>query len=377
MLNCGAATEAQTNAKLIAVCVQSAGGRSFRSPNTADEIGVENAKRAAARANSPADKINPTRPYKNTRGLSAVTRIGITQFGHLYTERQALVIRSLQNQLLRVPADCCEQGLRTAVLSVLHCAVSRFIFQNSSLSRWHSTRSTIEGAFGKQALQVVWDFAEANPLGDGPANWSGALDWLLKVIAANNWLTHPATVARARAQDQILPDDAANALITDPPYFAAIPYSDLSNFFFVSERDFFKAIHPQLYSSGLVEQEDEIIVTNANLGHDGVTKSPSFYRAEMVRALESARRAVTPDGISVVVFAESSTDSWEAILGAVIDAGWIISASWPIDTELQTRTQADGSASLQSSIHIVCRPRENLDGSARTTKIGDSERCSL
>ena len=135
-----------TNAKLIAVCVQSAGGRSFRSPNRADEIGVENAKRAAARASLPEDKINPTRPYKNTRGLSAVTRIGITQFGHLYTERQALVIRCLQNQLLRVPADCCEQELRTAVLSVLHCAVSRFIFQNSSLSRWNSTRSTIEGA---------------------------------------------------------------------------------------------------------------------------------------------------------------------------------------------------------------------------------------
>ncbi len=359
-----------TRAKLIAVCVQSKSGRYFRRPNKADESAVESAKRAAAAFSLPQDKINETRPYKNTRGLSAVTRIGITQFGHLYTERQALAIRSLQKTLLTIPHNCCEVGFRTAVLSVLHCAASRFIFQNCSLSRWHATRSTIEGAFGKQALQVVWDFAESNPIGDGPANWNGAVDWLLKIIAANDCLDHPATVVRARAQDQIVPNDAASAIFTDPPYFAAIPYSDLSNFFFVWEREFFKALHPELHSFGLVEQEDEIIVTNANLGRDGAAKTPAFYRAEMVKALESARCALAPDGIGVVVFADSNTVSWEAILGAVIDSGWIVTGSWPIDTELQTRTQADGSASLQSSIHIVCRPREDASG-AVTEAVGE------
>jgi putative DNA methylase len=91
----------------------------------------------------------------------------------------------------------------------------------------------------------------------------------------------------------------------------------------------------------------------------------------MVTALQAARHAVKPTGIGVIVFAESNTASWEAMLGAVIEAGWIISGSWPIDTELQNRTQASGSASLQSSIHIVCRPRDNCDGSPRSLEVGD------
>jgi len=350
------------DATLIAVCIQSQAGRYFRNPNNSDRLAVEKARTSAASCTFPCDPINDVRPYKNTRGLSAVTRIGITQFDHLYTPRQALAIRCLQKTLLAVPEDCCEPELRTAVLSVLNCAIGRSIFQNCSLSRWNTARSTIEGAFGKQALQVVWDFAEANPIGDGPANWDGALDWIQKVIAATTCITNPATVIRARAQDQVVPDDAADVLFTDPPYFAAIPYSDLSNVFFVWEREVLKVIHPDLYNAGLVEQEDEIIVTNANLSAAGTPKSPEFYREQMIKALESARAALRPSGIGIIVFADSNTVSWEAILGAVVDSGWIVTGSWPIDTELQTRTQASGSASLQSSIHIVCRPREHVTG---------------
>lgn len=359
------------DARLLATYVASAAGRYFRNPTDGDLRGIVLAKSSIQRQELPQDEINPIRPFKNTRGLSAVTRIGITHFSDLYTSRQALVIQCFQKILLRLPALSSDGALRSAVLATLSCAVSRFIFQNCSLSRWNAARSTIEGAFGKQALQVVWDFAEVNPLSNGPANWSGAIEWVLKVIEANACLSHPGTVVRGRAQDRLLPADAADALITDPPYFAAIPYGDLSNVFFVWERTFFHAQFPDLFNAGLVQQEDEIVVTNANLDSVGNTKSADFYRAEMVKALDAARVVVKPDGIGVVVFAESSTSSWEAMLGAVIDAGWLISGSWPIDTELQTRTQAAGSASLQSSVHIICRPRENPDGSVRKEEIGD------
>jgi adenine-specific DNA methylase len=348
-----------TDARLLAVYVEKAsGGRTFRNPTESDRRAILLANEHLRTDELPTDEINPTRPYKNTRGLSAVTRIGITRFADLYTLRQAAVIQCFQSILARLPGPSNDSNFRTAVLATLSCAVSRFIFQNCSLSRWNAARSTIEGAFGKQALQVVWDFAEVNPLSDGPANWNGAVDWVLKVLDANQCLNHAGTVVRGRAQDRNLPVDSAEAIVTDPPYFAAIPYSDLSNVFFVWERTFYRNTFPELFSAGLVGQEDEIIVTNANLGVHGSPKDATFYKREMVRALEAARSALKPHGIGVVVFAESSTSSWEVMLGAVIEAGWLISGSWPIDTELQTRTQAAGSASLQSSIHIVCRPRE-------------------
>jgi len=359
------------DARLLAVYVEDHNQRRFRHPTTEDITAVELSRSAIHRYERPTDTINPVRPYKNTRGLSAVTRIGIAKFSDLYTARQAIVIRVFQGILKRLPEFGPDPQLREAVLTLLNCAISRFIFQNCSLSRWNAARSTIEGAFGKQALQVVWDFAEINPLSDGPANWNGATDWVIKVIEANSHLENPGSVVQGRAQDQLLPSDSADALVTDPPYFAAIPYGDLSNVFFVWERDFLRDKFPDLFRPGLVRQEDEIVVTNANLDSDGATKSGEFYRREMISALSAARDAVKPNGIGVVVFAESSTASWEAMLSAVIEAGWMISGSWPIDTELQTRTQAANSASLQSSVHIVCRPRENPDGSLRTTDIGD------
>jgi putative DNA methylase len=345
------------DAQLLSVYVQEAAGRQFRAPTDTDIASVALAVADRASANAPTDEINDIRPYKNTRGLSAVTRIGICNFGDMYTSRQALAIRAFQRALLECDFSDMEAGLAQAVRATLNCAVSRFIFQNSSLSRWNASRATIEGAFGKQALQVVWDFAESNPLSSGPANWTGSVDWVVKVLEQNRWMTRSSEVVQSRAQDQVLPDGAASALLTDPPYFAAIPYADLSNVFYVWERDTFKSIHPGLFSDGLVNQVDEIIVTNANKGPDGVTKDAAYYKAEMMKALASGMKATRHDGIAVIVFADSRTESWEAILGAVVDSGWRITGSWPIDTERQTRTQAAGAASLQSSVHIVCRPR--------------------
>jgi adenine-specific DNA methylase len=359
------------NAMLLAVFLESAEGRYFRNPTEADIAAITETNKVLNRYLLPRDEVNPVRPYANTRGLSAVTRIGAQTFGDLYTARQALAIRSLQRAVLSIKGEEWDPSFRKAVLTTLNCAVSRLIFQNCSLSRWNSARSTIEGAFSKQALQVVWDFAESNPISNGPANWDGAIDWVAKVVEANSCLVGNATVEQVPAQTQVLPDDAAQALITDPPYFAAIPYSDLSNVFYAWERDFIKVVHPSLFTDGLIEQQDEIVVTDANKGRNGQRKTPRFFREEVKRALDAARRTVTPSGIGVVVFADSSTESWEAILGAVIDAGWSITGSWPVDTERQSRTRAFTAASLQSSIHIVCRPRENPDGSVRVDDVGD------
>jgi hypothetical protein len=103
----------------------------------------------------------------------------------------------------------------------------------------------------------------------------------------------------------------------------------------------------------------------------GRPKDEHFYENQMRRAFEEARRFVAPSGIGVVVFAHKSTAGWEAVLTALIEAGWIATGSWPIDTEREVRTNAIGTASLASSVHLVCRPRENPDGSVRADEVGD------
>lgn len=359
------------DARLVAVYVQNRGGdRSFRSPESPEKE-LNTAAHPYVDVDSlPNEIINPIRPYKNSRGLSAVTRIGITRFRDLYSWRQALVLQSFRDLIKQLEIPNQDPSFEVAVRTVLNCALSKFIPQNCTLARWDSGRATVVGAFGKQALQITSDFAEVNPINDVGGSWSSALDWVDRVIQANLVVTTAGRSELFRAQQQVLPDDSVDALITDPPYFAAIPYADLSNVFYVWERDFIRDVHPNLFTRGLVNQEDEIIVTNANPARDGIEKSPEFFETEMRNALSVHRRSIRPNGVAVIVFADSATDSWEAILNSIICSGWYITGSWPIDTELQNRTQASESASLQSSVHVVCRPREDSNGEL-TTEVGD------
>ena len=365
-----ARTGGSKDAQLLAVLVEKDGRREFRGLDRRDTDAAQEA-RVLNPAGLPDAEINPIRPHKNTRGLSAVTRIGMTRFHDLYTDRQLRAIEVFSDVLAKRMSLCGEDALDRAALTVLGLCFGRLLHQNSTCSRWLNKRNTIAGSFGKQALQVTWDFTEIVPTADGPGSWAGAIEWALKVISLNGTIRGTGTAVHAAAQECPLPADSASLLFTDPPYFAAIPYADLSGFFYVWQRHFFAQLYPDLFGRQTVDQAKEVIVTDANLGPAGAKKDDHFFRTQMTLALKKAREIVVPNGLGIVVFADSRTESWEALLGAVVESGWIITASWPIDTEHQNRTQAQGSASLQSSIHLVCRPREAADGKVRVDSVGD------
>jgi putative DNA methylase len=367
------------HARLYAAYVERSAGREFRIATQNDIDAFQAASVAACKIRQlnpsafPTEPINPIRPYKNTRGLSAVTRIGCTSFEDLYNLRQALSIRLFYDALEKIGQtnQVKEPDFRKALQTALAFAVNRGVSQNTSMSRWDASRLTIKGAFSKQALAVVWDFAEANPFSGGSADWDGAVEWIVKFIESNCGLPTPGTIVRASATKIPLPSDSAAALITDPPYFSAIPYADLSDFFYVWFKRGLAGVYPELFNSELTEKAEELIVTNAQKGTNERVKDDSFFREGMTIALKSARDVVQANGIGVVVYAEGTTAGWEAIIGAIIDSDWTVTGSWPIDTEMENRTQAQGSASLQSSVHIICRPRANSRAAAETEEIGD------
>jgi len=145
-------------------------------------------------------------------------------------------------------------------------------------------------------------------------------------------------------------------LFTDPPYYDAVPYSDLSDFFFVWLKRMALDLHEELLSEFLAPKDEECIVDEVK-GKDEI-----YFESTMSAAMAEGRRVLAPDGIGVVVFAHKSTGGWEAMLQAMIDAGWTFTGSWPIDTEMGSRLRAMNSAALASSIHLVCRPRESPAG---------------
>jgi putative DNA methylase len=375
----GVAAGGANTARLFAVLVEHDGARTFRSPNKNDERAQAAAVAASMKLERdrpgvfPSELINPTRPYANTRGISGVTRLGINRFIDLYTARQAVAIVSFQDAI-HSPIEKQSAGsnaLDEAVETLLHLALDRLVMQNTSLSRWNNTGSKIEGLFSKQALQILWDFAESNPTHDVMASWPAAVQWVAKVLQANLILDHAGRVECASAEAVPLPSNSVDLVCTDPPYFAAIPYADLSDVFYVWLKRGLRGRDAAYFREELVDKHRELIVTNSAKGSSGETKNEEFFARGMTKALTRARDITKPGGIACIVFADSSTTAWEAMLRAVIDGGWVVTASWPIDTEMQNRTRAQASASLQSSIFLVCRPRERSDGELETDLVGD------
>ena len=223
----------------------------------------------------------------------------------------------------------------------------------------------MQATFGRQALPMTWDFCECNPFGGSVGSWKTMVDLVLIPFETVLSISNSGSVDQAGAAINPLSNDVAQVFFTDPPYYDAIPYADLSDFFIVWLNRTLGDVHPTLFSHKLAPKDDECIVDKIK------GKDRQYFEKSMAQAMAEGRRVLAPEGIGVVVFAHKSTEGWEAQLQAMVDSGWIITASWPIDTEMGSRLRAMNSAALASSIHLVCRSRENLDGSLPTDLIGD------
>lgn len=286
---------------------------------------------------------------------------GMTTWGDLFAPRQALALSTLSACVRRVRSEVghdTHAEFSAAVVTCLALALDRVADAGSSLSTWSSTGEFIRNTFARQALPMVWDFVESSPAGDSSGNWLGAVEWIRKVCEAGDvpW-TAAGQVELASATRLPWPDGRADAVVTDPPYYDAVPYAYLSDFFYVWMRRSLEGFHPQLLRFEQVPKDEEIVVDRPHQLSSS-TKDLAFYERELGRAFADARRILKPTGVGVIVFASKTTASWEAVIRAVIDAGWVITGSWPIDTEREARIAAQGQARLGSSIHLVCRPRE-------------------
>ena len=298
-------------------------------------------------------------PPQGTLGFR-IQGYGMASWGDLFTPRQALALSCLVGLVSRnresIASEVGDPGLADAISTCLALAVDRMADFNASLCVLNSVGGRgLKSVFARQALPMVWDFMETNPFNTEAANWATCIEVVDRVINQLPAVT-PATVQRVSATSLPLPDESIDALITDPPYYDAVPYADLSDYFYVWLRRSLLDVHPDLLSEDLSPKAAEIIVNSAAaLGTH--RKLKPFFEAMMAEAFKEARRALKDDGVAVVVFAHKSTEGWEAMLQALVSAGWTVTGSWPIDTERPGRLRAQKSAALASSVHLVCRPR--------------------
>lgn len=290
-----------------------------------------------------------------------VQRYGMLHWGDLFSSRQKLSLVTL-SQVIRESSFASD--LKTALALLLNRVANR----SSSLASWRyqADQEKVEHTFVRQALPVVWDFAEAVVTSDSTGSFMDGLAVLAQGIQGISAVTTSSGQAQqADACDSPLPDQSATVWLTDPPYYDAVPYSDLSDFFFVWLK---RALpdHPLLINrfepqNPLTPKTREIVQDETKL-FDGLPKDRDFFESRMAQAFAEGRRVLREDGIGCVVFAHKTTEGWEALLSGMVQARWTITASWPIATEMGTRLRARESAALATSVHLICRPRPDDAG---------------
>ncbi|UEC42252.1 MAG: hypothetical protein METHAR1v1_470014 [Methanothrix sp.] len=361
------------DARLFAVVTTKPGrqGRFYRHPTAEDLEAVKKAaeelERRKAEHEGPMSLV-PDEPLPPPGVLGfRVQRYGMAEWGNLFTPRQALALTTLARLVRETGEKVAEEhdsGFASAFQSILACAVDRESEHLSSLCRWNSSGQKIQATFGRQALPMVWDYSETNPFGGSVGSWNTMIDVTIIPFETALYISHDGQVRQASALAHPLADEFAQCFFTDPPYYDAVPYSDLSDFFYVwLKRTLPKPLLSQ-FSEPLTPKDDECIVDEVK------GKDRAYFESSMTQALFEGRRVLAANGIGVVVFANKTTAGWESLLQALLDAGWIITASWPIDTEMGTRLRAMNSAALASSVHLICRPRENPDGTLKE-EVGD------
>jgi putative DNA methylase len=164
------------------------------------------------------------------------------------------------------------------------------------------------------------------------------------------------TVLQSSATELPYPDNYFDAVFTDPPYYDNINYAELSDFFYVWLKRSVGDLYPELFSTPLVPKSKEIVANPVR--HGGEAKAKEFFETMLKKAFQEIHRVLKPNGIAVIVYAHKSTTGWETLINSLLDSGLVITASWPIDTEMKARLVAKDSAALASSIYIVCRKLE-------------------
>lgn len=309
---------------------------------------------------------------------------GLDEFHKLFTNRQLTALTTFSELVseaqTKAEADAAAAGMKNdhlplhnggdgaraygeAVGVYLAFAVDRLADIGSSIASWINSIGAIRNTFGRQAIPMTWDYAEGNPFSNSSGCFGNMLEWVYKCIGNFPSAQFEAEVSQADAQSDC---GLRNIMIsTDPPYYDNIGYADLSDFFYVWMRQSLKDTYPELFSTMLVPKVEELIATPYR--HDGsVENAKHFFEDGMLSACKQMYRYAREDVPVTIYYAykQSDTDDrgtassgWETMLGAIVNAGFAITGTWPMRTERGVRTIAQGTNALASSIVLVCRKR--------------------
>ena len=366
----GGADDARLICVVLVKLSQEEEGRCYRLPskNELDAIRFAKLKLTCQQnAHKGLFSLVPNEELPYLRSIFNIYLLDVTTWGSLFTSRQALALTTLAKLVREIPdklSNKYEPELQNAIQTCLALAINKLADLVNSLCRWKPDAECPVNLFGRQAIPIIWNFAESCVLSDSSGSWQSMYERTAYAIEKCHYEHSGITQTEiSSATNHSLPDRSAQIFCSDPPYYDAVPYANLSDFFYVWLKRTIGENYVDLFEGNLTPKEGEIVQL-AERNPKYAYKTHQYFEELMAQAMAEGCRILESQGVGIIIFAHKSTSGWEAQLQAMVDAGWTITASWAIDTEMGTRLRAQNSAALASSIHLVCRPRN-------TNEIGD------
>lgn len=307
----------------------------------------------------PDEEISVT-PSDTMGGTNRVLNYDIKSWGDLFNGRQklalAIFVEKVRNGFQLMLKTNNNSEYSKALVTYLGLALDMQSGFNSRLSRWENTSQIIKHVYSRQALPMMWDYAESNAFSGSTGSWENGFNYYLNSIIHCSGIPASCNVYNYSATQLAFKDNFFDVVLTDPPYYDNVPYSYLSDLFYVWLKRSLGMVYPELFSTPLTPKKNEIVAYTKKEG--GKAEANRFFEDMLKNAFMEIQRILKPKGLTTIVYAHKSTDGWETLINSLLDSGLVISGAWPLNTEMQNRILANETASLASSIYIVARKME-------------------
>jgi adenine-specific DNA methylase len=280
---------------------------------------------------------------------------GIQYWKQLFSNRQLYMLNALNNHFVAELSSKTDNEYFKSLSTYLAIWFDRIVIANTTFGTYHIGRENVEHIFGRQAIPMVFDFPESNPFCGKSGSALNQLDWLLRYLDSEEDSPFYAIFKNSSSGEQSQFDKKTlTAVVTDPPYYDAIAYADLSDFFYVWLKLTLKEVFPEILTTPQTPKAEEC--TALKYHHDGDFEKAKHHFENKLTEIFKAIEWQTSDIVSIM-FAHQSTEAWTTLCNSILDARMNITGSWPMDTEMQGALKTDKSF-LESSVTVSCRPSQ-------------------
>ena len=346
----------------------------FRPANDTDRAAIAAAKAELEKNWDRWDRMGliPTEKVPEGHKTAELLRFGSKRWCDLYTPRQLLGLLTLEETLLNLkPQILAELGPEKgkAVITYLQFAIDKIVDYNSRQTRWEYARCMVKGSFSRHDFSFKWTFGELILTGeDSGIRWGVA-----QVIKSYSEIANLVEPVRKRTQSNLalkiihgsaehmpeINDGEIDTICFDPPYYNNVQYAELSDFYYVWQKRTLADLYPSSYVTTMTNKKDEAVANPTRDG--GVKQAKAAYEAMMKGIFAEARRVLKDNGVMVMMFTHKDPDAWETLTRSLIESGWTITSTFPVESETSVGLHTRDTASAESSIFITCRKRTSAE----------------